>query len=141
MTLMINTSQMPNCEIVTDKNLLEGSAELVEAKVAYGNEISLLVGKFPPGYKSRPHVQGSEQLSYLAEGELWVFVEGNAYHVGPGDFIRIPNMAVHWMWNPSPFSMHSTRCLTSATRGFGRPRLNCSAKRSACPRTCRTQPG
>jgi quercetin dioxygenase-like cupin family protein len=99
MALMTNESQLSNCEFVSAENLLEGSASSVEGKIAYSPEISLLIGKLPPGYKSRPHVEDSEQISYLTEGSLWVFVEGKGYQMEAGDFIRVPPMAVHWTWN------------------------------------------
>jgi quercetin dioxygenase-like cupin family protein len=102
MALMINESQLPNCEFASKENLLEGNASSVEAKLAYSPEISLLIGKLPSGYKSRPHVVDSEQISYLAEGRVWIFIEGKGYHLETGDFIRVPPMAVHWTWNPDP---------------------------------------
>jgi quercetin dioxygenase-like cupin family protein len=101
---MIHESQLANCQFVSNENLLAGDASGVTGKLAYSPEISLLIGELPPGFKSRPQVADSEQITYLDKGTLWVFVEGKGYQLQAGDFVRIPPMAVHWSWNSAPES-------------------------------------
>jgi mannose-6-phosphate isomerase-like protein (cupin superfamily) len=68
-------------------------------KVVYGNSASLMVATRPADYHSAPHYHDCEQLNWLQNGELWVFVDEAAYHLRAGDFIRIPAGQVHWSWN------------------------------------------
>jgi mannose-6-phosphate isomerase-like protein (cupin superfamily) len=70
-------------------------------KAVFGNSSSLLVATRPAGYHSRPHHHDCEQLNWLRDGELWVFVADRAFHLEAGDFLRIPVGAVHWSWNRS----------------------------------------
>lgn len=39
---------------------------------------------------------------HVISGELWVFFPEEAYHLVKGDFMRVPRLAPHWSWNPSP---------------------------------------
>jgi mannose-6-phosphate isomerase-like protein (cupin superfamily) len=70
----------------------------------YGNSSSIMVAERPGGYHSRPHVHHCEQLNILQSGELWVFVDDQAYHLRPGDYMRIPAGRIHWSWNKSDAS-------------------------------------
>jgi mannose-6-phosphate isomerase-like protein (cupin superfamily) len=70
-------------------------------KVVYGNSSSLMIATRPAGYHSRPHVHECEQLNLLQSGELWVFVEDDAFHLAAGDFLRVPAGQIHWSWNKS----------------------------------------
>jgi quercetin dioxygenase-like cupin family protein len=70
-------------------------------QAVHGARSSLMVATRPPGYHSNPHIHDCEQLNLLTAGEVWIFVEDQAYHVQQGDFIRIPANAVHWAWNKS----------------------------------------
>lgn len=72
-----------------------------ETRFVYGTRGSLMVATRPPGYHSPPHRHDCEQLNYLQDGALWVFVEQRAYWLGPGDFFRVPPGVVHWSWNKS----------------------------------------
>jgi len=71
----------------------------LSTKFVYGHDLNLMVGTRPGGYHSRPHFHDCEQINYVAEGEMWIFVEDKGYHLRAGDFLRVPRMAVHWAWN------------------------------------------
>ena len=70
-------------------------------KAVYGNSSSLMIATRPGGYHSRPHQHDSEQLNWLQKGDIWVFIDDQAFHMKEGDFLRIPADAVHWSWNRS----------------------------------------
>ena len=65
----------------------------------YGNEANLMIATRYSGYHSKPHRHTPEQLNYVLEGELWIFIEEEGYHLKKGDFLRIPGNALHWAWN------------------------------------------
>ncbi len=71
------------------------------SKGAAGNECSLSAVTRAPGYHTVPHVHDSEQINYIADGEIWFFVEDKAYRCRKGDFQRVPRNLVHWAWNRS----------------------------------------
>jgi quercetin dioxygenase-like cupin family protein len=82
---------------------IEGNAVTIEhavmkTKVAYGNESSLMLATRPGGYHSKPHIHDTEQMNYVIDGEIWVFVDDQFFLVKAGDFYRVPAMAVHWGW-------------------------------------------
>jgi quercetin dioxygenase-like cupin family protein len=70
----------------------------------HGDEASLMIATRPAGYHSKPHTHDCEQLNWLQAGELWVFIEDQAFHLRAGDFLRVPAGAVHWAWNRSESS-------------------------------------
>jgi quercetin dioxygenase-like cupin family protein len=71
---------------------------VMSAKVVRGNECSLMLATRPGGYHSRPHIHDTEQMNYVIDGEIWVFVDDQFFLVQAGDFYRVPAMAVHWGW-------------------------------------------
>lgn len=64
----------------------------------YGLETSLLFADREPGYHTNPHRHDCEQFNYVLSGEIWFFVEDNAYRCRAGDIMRIPRDKVHWAW-------------------------------------------
>lgn len=68
-------------------------------RFVYGHDLNLMVGTRPGGYHSRPHFHDCEQMNYVADGEMWIFIEDEGHHLRPGDFLRVPRLAVHWAWN------------------------------------------
>ena len=48
-----------------------------------------------PGTGAAPHSHPAEQISYIQSGYMEVTVDGKAYLLSPGCFIRIPPNAVH----------------------------------------------
>jgi len=70
----------------------------MSTRIVYGNESSLMLATRPGGYHSRPHKHDTEQMNYVIDGEIWVFVEDQFFLVKAGDFYRVPSNAVHWGW-------------------------------------------
>ncbi len=70
----------------------------MSTKLVRGNESTLMLATRPGGYHSRPHKHDTEQMNYVIDGEIWVFVEDQFFLVKAGDFYRIPRNAVHWGW-------------------------------------------
>jgi quercetin dioxygenase-like cupin family protein len=83
-----------------------------ETRLVFGTQGSLMVAARPAGYHSPPHVHDCEQLNYLQEGELWIFLEQRAYQLRPGDFLRVPPGVVHWSWNrtEAPCTLIEVHC-------------------------------
>ena len=88
-------------EVKDGKNVLQVRGGAMSTKMVYGNECNLMVAVRAPGYHSNPHRHDAEQLNYLLEGEVWVFIEDDAFLMKAGDFSRIPKNALHWAWNRS----------------------------------------
>jgi len=70
----------------------------ITSKVAYGLESSMIVATRFPGYHSIPHVHDAEQLNWILEGEIYLFIEDDGFLARKGDFCRVPRNAVHWSW-------------------------------------------
>jgi quercetin dioxygenase-like cupin family protein len=73
----------------------------MEVRQAYGTESSFMHAIRAPGYHTTPHQHLAEQINYVLDGEIWFFVEDQAFHCKTGDFQRIPSNKVHWAWNRS----------------------------------------
>lgn len=88
-------------------NVLQPTSGGMVTKAVYGADCSIMIATRDGGYHSRPHRHRSEQVNYVTDGEVWAFIEDQAFHARAGDFFRIPANAVHWAWNRSgaPVSM------------------------------------
>ena len=80
---------------------MKTSGGQLRTKQVTGSDSSLTIATRTPGYHSQPHFHDCEQINYVTAGEIWVFVEDRAFHLRPGDFLRIPPSAMHWAWNRS----------------------------------------
>ena len=78
---------------------MQVSGGVLATQQVAGKSASLMLAERSAGYHSKPHIHNCEQLNYLVGGELWVFLEEHAFHLHPGDFLRIPAGVVHWAWN------------------------------------------
>lgn len=96
MALHVSAADLPD-----GSNALRTIAGAMSTKMVSGTECSVMLATREAGYRSRPHYHRSEQLNYVTEGELWVFVETDGFLCRAGDFFRIPANAVHWGWNRS----------------------------------------
>lgn len=91
--------------LVSEKDLVPGSAAVglhggsMKTLFVYGNEANMMVATRSAGYHSKPHRHTPEQLNYVIEGELWIFIEDEGYHLKTFDFLRIPGNKLHWAWN------------------------------------------
>jgi quercetin dioxygenase-like cupin family protein len=70
-----------------------------EVSRIYGRECNISPNWYHPGYHTRPHYHDCEQINYVIEGEIWVFVADEGFHCKQGDYIRIPRGRIHWAWN------------------------------------------
>jgi quercetin dioxygenase-like cupin family protein len=81
-----------------------GSGGAMKVFQIYGTQCGMMVATRASGYHSSPHKHVAEQLNYVMDGEIWIFVEREGFLLKKGDFLRIPSMAVHWAWIRSPES-------------------------------------
>jgi quercetin dioxygenase-like cupin family protein len=93
--LVASLADVPETNLVPAQYLSGGS---IGAQVAYGREASIMVATRQPQYHSNPHAHDSEQLNYVLEGELYVFVGEDGFLARKGDVFRIPRNVVHWSW-------------------------------------------
>ena len=93
--LCIALSDVPETNLVPAKYLAAGS---IGAQIVYGAESSMMVAVRQPQYHSRPHSHDAEQLNYVLDGELYVFVDQGGFLAKKGDVFRIPRGATHWSW-------------------------------------------
>jgi mannose-6-phosphate isomerase-like protein (cupin superfamily) len=93
--LLVSLAQIPETILVPAKHLSGGS---VGAQIAYGNDMSMIVATRQPGYHSKPHLHACEQLNFVLEGELYVFVDNAGFLARKGDLFRVPRNAIHWSW-------------------------------------------
>ena len=86
-------------EVLEGENVLQIRGGSMSTKMVYGNDCNMMVATRAPGYHSNPHRHDCEQINYVLEGEVWVFLENDAFLMKKGDFSRIPRNALHWAWN------------------------------------------
>lgn len=94
-------------ELKDGTNALRTLAGAMSTKVVHGNECSIVMATREAGYHSRPHYHESEQLNYVLEGEMWVFIEEDGFIAKAGDFFRVPANAIHWAYNRSAHAVTS----------------------------------
>lgn len=96
---------MPICINIEDvkegQNVLQTRGGAMSTKMVYGNDCNMMIATRGPGYHSHPHTHDAEQINYVTEGEVWVFINDSGFLMKAGDFCRIPRNAVHWAWNRS----------------------------------------
>jgi quercetin dioxygenase-like cupin family protein len=88
-------------DIQDGANVLQIKGGAMVTKMVYGNECNMMLAVRGPGYHSHPHRHDAEQINYMLDGEVWVFIEGSGFLMKRGDFCRIPRNALHWAWNRS----------------------------------------
>src|SRR6266581_5406753 len=97
-----NMSLMATYDEVGDgANVLKTRGGSMVTKMVYGNDCNLMLAIRGPGYHSNPHKHDAEQLNYVLDGEIWVFIDNDGFLTKKGDFCRIPRNALHWAWNRS----------------------------------------
>jgi quercetin dioxygenase-like cupin family protein len=124
MPQIINRAKLPNFYAYEDPSYAEAAdSSRIDMRLAYGKRVSLAVAVAQPGYHPAPQIHATEQLNYVAEGEIWIYVDGVAYHLKEGDALRVPKMKPHWMWNKSdaPCTFYESNCppLAGDVRGAG----------------------
>ena len=93
--LVVTLADIPETNLVPAQFLTGGS---IGAQIAYGLDSSIMVATRQPQYHSKPHAHDSEQLNYVLEGKLYVFVDDGGFLAKKGDVFRIPRNAIHWSW-------------------------------------------
>ena len=90
-------------EVLVDegRNVLQTRGGAMSTKMVYGNDCNMMIAVRGPGYHSHPHTHDAEQINYVTEGEVWVFINNDGFLMKAGDLCRIPRNAVHWAWNRS----------------------------------------
>jgi hypothetical protein len=61
------------------------------------------------GLSPNPHKHDCEQLNYVLDGEVWVFVITTVPDEGRR-FLRIPRNVLHWVWNRSDKPVTLVEC-------------------------------
>lgn len=68
------------------------------ARVVYSPNASIMITTRSPGYHSRASAHEGDELDYVTDGEMWLFIGRTGFIVRAGDFVRIPGGAMHWAW-------------------------------------------
>jgi quercetin dioxygenase-like cupin family protein len=79
-----------------------------ERRLGYTENLMMTIFDFKDGPQSEPdppHSHPHEQVSYVAEGEIYFFLEGACERLGPGDMFLVP-----------PDKPHSIQRLTKHVR-------------------------
>jgi len=72
--------------------------EGAERRLAHTEKLMIVVVDFYDGPKSEPdppHSHPHEQVSYVAEGEVLLLLDGQQKHLGPGDVFLVPSGRPH----------------------------------------------
>lgn len=91
--LLIPLDKVPHAELVPAAYVTGGS---VTAQVVYGDSCSMMIAKRVPGYHSKPHSHDCEQLNYVLDGEIFIYIDDAGYIARKGDMFRVPANAIHW---------------------------------------------
>jgi len=72
--------------------------EGVERRLGSTDNLMMTIFDFNDGPQSEPvppHSHPHEQVSYVAEGEIYFFLEGECERLGPGDMFLVPSDKPH----------------------------------------------
>lgn len=72
--------------------------EGAERRLGHTDNLMIVVVDFydgPKGQPDPPHSHPHEQVSYVAEGEVLVIIDGQQTRLGPGDIFLVPPGAPH----------------------------------------------
>jgi len=80
-------------------------------RTVYGQRGSVTEATWSPGYQFQPQTYGGDRFVHVLDGELCAFlIDGRgrrySFAMRPGDFLRVPSMAVHWLANRSANECH-----------------------------------
>ena len=82
--------------------------EGVERRLGHTSKLMMVIFDFDDGPQTEPdppHAHPHEQVSYVAEGEIFFFLEDECERLGPGDMFLVP-----------PDKPHSIQLLTKHVR-------------------------
>jgi quercetin dioxygenase-like cupin family protein len=72
--------------------------EGVERRLGYTENLMMTILDFTAGPQSEPdppHAHPHEQVSYVAAGEIFFFLDGHCERLGPGDMFLVPSGVPH----------------------------------------------
>lgn len=98
MALLARADEVPESRVAMRTQAGSASGALFTKQV-FGLSSSMMIARRSAGYHSQPHVHDCEQLNYIADGSITIFVGADAYDLGTGDFLRVPANEVHYAWN------------------------------------------
>lgn len=67
-----------------------------------GDALLLFEVRTPAGSGVPPHTERNHEAFYVLEGTLEIEADGEAYRLGPGDFLSIRPGVLHSLHNPGP---------------------------------------
>jgi quercetin dioxygenase-like cupin family protein len=79
---------------VTPEPIAEGRARYL----VHTDDLMVVVIDFVDGPASEPdppHSHPHQQITYVAEGALYFFIDGEPHKLGPGDLITVPSSVPH----------------------------------------------
>jgi quercetin dioxygenase-like cupin family protein len=77
----------------------------VQRRLAHTDRLMIAVIDLDDGPKAQPdppHTHPHEQVSYVAEGEINFFLEGQSFHLTPGDIFLVPSGLPHTIQQLTP---------------------------------------
>jgi len=80
------------------KSKSEKLSPFLERRIAYLDNLMVVVCDFtngPASESDKPHSHPHEQITYVAEGELFFFIGDKKHHLTRGDIITIPSGVPH----------------------------------------------
>ncbi len=102
--LITNISIMP---VYKEKETIpEKLSPVFERRLSYLNNLMVVVCDFTNGPASepdKPHSHPHEQISYVAEGELFLFLGEEKHRLTKGDIFAVPSGLPHCIQNISKY--------------------------------------
>jgi quercetin dioxygenase-like cupin family protein len=84
--------------IKKSESVTQKVTSVLERRLAYLENIMVVVCDFTNGPMKVPDKQHShphEQISYVEEGELWLFLGEEKHHLAKGDIFAVPSGVLH----------------------------------------------
>jgi quercetin dioxygenase-like cupin family protein len=88
------------------KNKPEKLSPYFERRITHLDNLMVVVCDFtngPAAEPDKPHSHPHEQITYIAEGELFFFLGDEKYHLKKGDIYTVPSGLPHCIQNISSF--------------------------------------
>jgi len=88
------------------KTIPEKISPVFERRIAHLNNLMIVVCDFtngPAKEPDKPHSHPHEQISYVAEGDLWLFLGEEKHLITKGDVFTVPPDVPHCIQNISSF--------------------------------------
>jgi quercetin dioxygenase-like cupin family protein len=92
--------------LINDNTLSEKLSENLERKLLYLNNLMTAVIEFnngPMENPEKPHSHPHEQITYVAEGEINVFIDNEKTHLKQGDLFAVPGGILHGIQTLTPY--------------------------------------